>query len=76
MTRLQSSEAHYQYRAWIAVSRNYNIKELLKKIIRTNFRPRRKQISLGCPDSSLNTEQLLNMMDDSQLGADSQRSSQ
>ncbi|KAG6524313.1 hypothetical protein ZIOFF_014219 [Zingiber officinale] len=57
---------HFQYRAWIAVSQNYNIKELLKKIIR-QISVKEEQISLGCQDSSLNTEQLLNMMDDSQL---------
>ncbi|KAG6524346.1 disease resistance protein Pik-2-like [Zingiber officinale] len=61
-------EGHFQPRAWIAVSQNYNIKELLKKIIR-QISVNEKQIRdvSGCRDARLNTEQLLNMMDESQL---------
>ncbi|KAG6528175.1 hypothetical protein ZIOFF_010325 [Zingiber officinale] len=61
-------EGHFQPRAWIAVSQNYNIKELLKKIIR-QISVNKKQIRdvSGCRDARLNTEQCLNMMDESQL---------
>ncbi|XP_042462049.1 disease resistance protein Pik-2-like [Zingiber officinale] len=61
-------EGHFQPRAWIAVSQNYNIKELLKKIIR-QISVNEKQIRdvSGCRDARLNTEQCLNMMDESQL---------
>ncbi|XP_074588941.1 disease resistance protein Pik-2-like [Curcuma longa] len=59
---------HFQHRAWITVSQNYNIKELLKKIIR-QISVSKQQVRdvLGCQDASMNTEHLLNMMDDSQL---------
>ncbi|KAG6524399.1 hypothetical protein ZIOFF_014308 [Zingiber officinale] len=59
---------HFQPRAWIAVSQNYNIKELLKNIIR-KISIDEKQIRdvSGCQDTRLNTEQLLNMMDELQL---------
>ncbi|XP_074556779.1 disease resistance protein Pik-2-like [Curcuma longa] len=59
---------HFQSQAWITVSQNYNIKELLKKIIRQIFinEQQIRDVS-GCRDASLNTEQLLNMMDESQL---------
>ncbi|KAG6528168.1 disease resistance protein Pik-2-like [Zingiber officinale] len=61
-------EGHFQPRAWIAVSQNYNIKELLKKIIR-QISVNEKQIRdvSGFRDARLNTEQCLNMMDESQL---------
>ncbi|KAG6524385.1 disease resistance protein Pik-2-like [Zingiber officinale] len=61
-------EGHFQSRAWITVSQNYNIKELLKKIIR-QISVNEKQIRdvSGCQDARLNTEQLLNMMDELQL---------
>nr|AGA20370.1 resistance protein R1 [Curcuma zedoaria] len=58
---------HFQYRAWIAVSQNYNIQRASQKDKSDKFPVKEEQISLGCQDSSLNTEQLLNMMDDSQL---------
>ncbi|KAG6528219.1 disease resistance protein Pik-2-like [Zingiber officinale] len=59
---------HFQSRAWIAVSQNYNIRELLKKIIRQiSVKEQQVRDVLGCQDASLNTEQLLNMMDESQL---------
>ncbi|KAG6524288.1 disease resistance protein Pik-2-like [Zingiber officinale] len=59
---------HFQSRAWIAVSQNYSIKGLLKKIIR-QISVNEQQIRdvLGCQDDRLNTEQLLNMMDETQL---------
>ncbi|KAG6524373.1 disease resistance protein Pik-2-like [Zingiber officinale] len=59
---------HFQSRAWIAVSQNYSIKELLKKIIQ-QISVRKKEIQdvLGCRDAKLNTEKLLNQMDESQL---------
>ncbi|KAG6524350.1 disease resistance protein Pik-2-like [Zingiber officinale] len=59
---------YFQSRAWIAVSQNYDIKELLKKIIR-QISVNEEQIRdvSGCRDARLNTEQLLNMMDESQL---------
>ncbi|KAG6528180.1 disease resistance protein Pik-2-like [Zingiber officinale] len=58
----------FQSRAWIAVSQNYDIKELLKKIIR-QISVNEEQIRdvSGCRDARLNTEQLLNMMDEAQL---------
>ncbi|XP_042462167.1 disease resistance protein Pik-2-like [Zingiber officinale] len=59
---------HFQPRAWISVSQNYNIKELRKKIIR-QISVNEQQIRdvIGCQDARLNTEQLLNMMDETQL---------
>ncbi|KAG6524347.1 disease resistance protein Pik-2-like [Zingiber officinale] len=59
---------HFQSRAWIAVSQNYNIKELLKKIIRQiSVNEEQLRDVSGCQDARLNTEQLLNVMDESQL---------
>ncbi|XP_074568222.1 disease resistance protein Pik-2-like [Curcuma longa] len=59
---------HFPCRAWITVSQNYNIRQLLKQIIR-KISVNEQQIRdvIGCRDASLNTEQLLNMMDESQL---------
>ncbi|XP_042466551.1 disease resistance protein Pik-2-like [Zingiber officinale] len=59
---------HFESRAWITVSQNYSIKGLLKKIIR-QISVNEQQIRdvLGCQDDRLNTEQLLNMMDETQL---------
>ncbi|XP_042456968.1 disease resistance protein Pik-2-like [Zingiber officinale] len=59
---------HFQSRAWITVSQNYSIQELLKKIIRQiSVNEQRIRDVLGCQDAGLNTEQLLNMMDKTQL---------
>ncbi|KAG6528224.1 hypothetical protein ZIOFF_010375 [Zingiber officinale] len=59
---------HFQSRVWIAVSQNYSIKELLKKIIRQiSINEQQIRDVFGCQDASLNTEQLLNIMDESQL---------
>ncbi|XP_074568221.1 disease resistance protein Pik-2-like [Curcuma longa] len=59
---------HFPCRAWITVSQNYNIRQLLKQIIR-KISVNEQQIRdvIGCRDASLNTEQLLNMMEESQL---------
>ncbi|XP_042465619.1 disease resistance protein PIK6-NP-like [Zingiber officinale] len=60
--------SHFQPRAWIVVSQNYSIRELLKKIIlQISVDEQQIRDVLGCPDASLNTEQLLNMMEESQL---------
>ncbi|XP_074568475.1 disease resistance protein Pik-2-like [Curcuma longa] len=60
---------HFQSRAWIAVSQNYNIKELLKKIIRQiSINEQQIRDISGYQDESLKTEQLLNMMDEFLLG--------
>ncbi|KAG6524388.1 disease resistance protein Pik-2-like [Zingiber officinale] len=59
---------HFQSRVWIAVSQNYSIKELLKKIIRQiSIKEQQIRDVFGCQDASLNTVQLLNIMDESQL---------
>ncbi|XP_042462345.1 disease resistance protein Pik-2-like isoform X1 [Zingiber officinale] len=59
---------HFQSRVWIAVSQNYSIKELLKKIIRQiSINEQQIRDVFGCQDASLNTEQLLNIMDEAQL---------
>ncbi|KAG6528223.1 disease resistance protein PIK6-NP-like [Zingiber officinale] len=59
---------HFQYRAWIVVSQNYSIIELLKKIIRQiSVEEKRIRDVYGCQDRTVDTEQLLNKMDKSQL---------
>ncbi|KAG6528222.1 hypothetical protein ZIOFF_010373 [Zingiber officinale] len=59
---------HFQSRVWIAVSQNYSIKELLKKIIRQiSINEQQIRDVFECQDASLNTEQLLNIMDKAQL---------
>ncbi|KAG6524283.1 disease resistance protein Pik-2-like [Zingiber officinale] len=60
------SGGYIQYRAWIAVSQNYSIKELLKKIIRQiSIKEQQNRDVQGRQDASLITE--LNMMDELQL---------